>query len=191
MSTLDRKKRRLSSHYTFSNEGCWTLGPQANDVRNISQNNLSSSGRTPQKSIVVKGNRGSIFKINLKLPSRRITLRRKNAIQTRANQLLNLRSGPKPHTSIKEIECIVADTKPLTNIVGAQSCTLMEYNYKESSVLTNIDGYVVTDGETIQVTLRADLNPSQKQKGVSTLLKYAETGQPAVYLWNANDNNDQ
>src|SRR5262245_32395528 len=56
---------------------------------------------------------------------------------------------------------------------------------RESHALTNIDGFLVTDGDRARVTLNARLDQKDKDRGRKTLLDRMRLRQePGVYLWN-------
>ena len=57
---------------------------------------------------------------------------------------------------------------------------------RESNALSNIDGFLVTDGNHVRVTLRAGLSSSDKAKGKQALLSRMG-GKPGVYIWNRGD----
>lgn len=60
--------------------------------------------------------------------------------------------------------------------------------YRESDALTNIDGFLVTDGHTVRVTIRSRLATRDKQRGKQELISRFRTNQkPGVYLWNSHD----
>ena len=60
--------------------------------------------------------------------------------------------------------------------------------YRESDALTNIDGFLVTDGDQVRVTIRARLHPSDKARGKEALLDlFRSNSRPGVYLWNSAD----
>jgi hypothetical protein len=63
---------------------------------------------------------------------------------------------------------------------------------RESNALSNIDGFLVTDGNRVRVTLRANLSPLDKARGKSALLKrMRSSGEPGVYIWSRGDGQAQ
>ena len=60
--------------------------------------------------------------------------------------------------------------------------------YRESDTLSQIDGFLVTDGEQARVTLRKQLSEQDKARGKQALLeRFMADGRPGVYLWNSSD----
>jgi DNA-directed RNA polymerase specialized sigma24 family protein len=56
--------------------------------------------------------------------------------------------------------------------------------YFESYTITNIDGYIITDGSRAFITLRHSLSEEDKAVGREILLEYARRRDaPDVYLW--------
>ena len=56
----------------------------------------------------------------------------------------------------------------------------------ESPVLTHIDGFLVTDGDSARMTLRSQLSREEKEQVRKGLMRYLTSdGQPGIYLWDA------
>jgi hypothetical protein len=58
--------------------------------------------------------------------------------------------------------------------------------YRESDVLTNIDGFLVTDGAKARVTIRKRLPANDKARGKRALMKrFTSNRRPGIYFWNS------
>lgn len=63
-------------------------------------------------------------------------------------------------------------------------------NIKEhdSSMLTNIDALLVTNGDVVELTYRSSLTSRQRQRGRAALLKQMENQKTlGVYVWKDSD----
>ena len=58
---------------------------------------------------------------------------------------------------------------------------------RDSKNLTNIDGFVVTDGDRSRITVSTRLNKEERDQGINHLKSLSDTKSPGIYLWNAND----
>jgi spore cortex formation protein SpoVR/YcgB (stage V sporulation) len=57
---------------------------------------------------------------------------------------------------------------------------------RETDGLTNIDGFMVTNGQTSRITFSSRLSEHEKSKGKEQLLnQFNNRKEPGVYLWNA------
>lgn len=60
--------------------------------------------------------------------------------------------------------------------------------YRESDTLRQIDGFLVTDGVLVRITIRKQLDPKDKLRGRQALLnRFEAERQPGVYLWSHSD----
>jgi hypothetical protein len=65
-------------------------------------------------------------------------------------------------------------------------------NFEETEKLEGIDGYVVCNGVTVHLTMKANLSPDEKSRGVEILMKRCKYGQEiGVYMWKVDDDLDE
>jgi|SRR5215213_2246400 len=63
----------------------------------------------------------------------------------------------------------------------------MRFDYQQTDDIDHIDGYLITDGETVRIILKRHLTDSEKYEGVNSLMENIKgTIKPGVYLWRAN-----
>lgn len=59
----------------------------------------------------------------------------------------------------------------------------------ESSMLSNIDAVLVTNGDSGELTFRSHLSPNQRSRGRDALLRQMRARKsPGVYIWRDGDN---
>lgn len=64
----------------------------------------------------------------------------------------------------------------------------VDLNERESDKLTNIDGFLVTDGDYARLTFKSHLNPQRKEQVRRGLLDRLFSGRKStVYVWDVEE----
>lgn len=178
MNNPDRRTKGLGSGC------CWNTVLKSNGMRKVA----------PQIGKVRMGYLGSGRKTKLKSSGEGVRLRsgRKTKLKSSGEGVQHENQKTLLRSSVIQGRITVVSsrlTKKVSFPMGHLGVHVPEiaYAYEESDVLTNIDGYVITDGTRIQITLRSDLSILEKQQGIAALLKPVKKGGPGVYLWNKTD----
>jgi hypothetical protein len=185
MNTSDKKKKRPTLYRSIDG-AIWSMEEQASNVQSITRKPTKTDEfptPTNRQTTMGKGKQGA--PLYHSPPRINILLKRREQL---TKKLIKLRGKPDVRIKFRPIPIInTQDGQFGIPVIPIESHTPTEYEYKESDILTNIDGYVVTDGEIIQVIVSAHLSNLEKQRGVSEMLKYTEAKKPAVYIWHSSD----